>query len=92
MSEDFSRAVIGQSIARTCVALGLTDTSNAVVQSLVDIIQQYIISIGERSLEQAEISGRAHAGFHDVLHAIGGDVSLLSSYTCHFLIQLINNN
>lgn len=75
MSEDASKFLLSQSIARTCLALGYQETSSAVIQSLTDIVQHYIQWIGERSLEQAEQSGRCHPGIQDVLQALGSSVS-----------------
>ena len=75
MSEDASKFLLSQSIARTCLALGYQETSSSVIQSLTDILQHYIEWIGERSLEQAEQSGRCHPGIQDVLQALGSSVS-----------------
>lgn len=76
MSEDISKFLLSQSIARTCLALGYQETSNAVIQSLTDIIQHYIEFIGERSVEQAEQSGRCHPGIQDILQALGSIVRI----------------
>jgi histone H3/H4 len=80
MSEDFSRAVLGQSIARVCVAFGLKETSAPCIQSLTDVVQYYIQWVGEGAVEQAEMSGRAHPGIQDALQALGNNVIKLHLY------------
>lgn len=74
MTEDFSRSVLNQSVARTFLALGIQETSNACIDALTDIVQNYIQTIGEKALEQSEASGRAHPGLHDVLTTLATSV------------------
>ena len=75
MAEDFSKAVLDQSIARTCLALGIQETSPACIDALTDIVQNYIQTIGEKSLELAESSGRSHPGLQDILGTLSTGVS-----------------
>lgn len=77
MAEDFSRAVLNQSVARACLALGIQEASPACIDALTEILQSYIQTIGEKSLEQAESSGREHPGLQDILHALASSVSYL---------------
>lgn len=76
MAEDFSRAVLNQSVARTCLALGIQETSPNCIDALSDIVQSYIQTIGEKTFEHSESSGREHPGLQDVLNALATSVRI----------------
>ena len=84
MAEDFSRAVLNQSVARACLALGIQETSPNCIDALSDILQSYIQTIGEKSLEHAESSGREHPGLQDVLNTLASSVRIF--YFCFKIV------
>jgi hypothetical protein len=71
MCEEFSKTIVNQSVARVCLALGFEETSQVCLDSLTDIAHHYIRCIGEKSKEQSEYAGRAHAGIQDVIATLG---------------------
>jgi hypothetical protein len=71
MSVDFSSFVVSKCIARVCLALGYQEATPECIEILIDITQQYLSSLGQKTLEHAESSGRPHAGVHDILSVLG---------------------
>lgn len=74
MADQTTRTLLNQSVARTCVALGCKEAPLESVESLSDVLEHYIQFLAEKSNEQAEISGRVHAGLQDFIHTLSSPV------------------
>lgn len=67
MDDEYASEITQIAVARACVALGFKQCDKAVLESLADIAQHYIRTLGTNAQEQAEMCGRAHAGIHDMI-------------------------
>jgi histone H3/H4 len=81
MDDEYASEITQIAVARACVALGFKQCDKGVVDSLADIVQHYIKTLGSNAQEQAELCGRAHAGIHDLLLVLDTTVSVLLQST-----------
>lgn len=81
MDDEYASEITKLAVARACVALGFKQCENSAIESLADILQNYIRTLGLNAQEQAEISGRAHAGIQDVIPVLEFTVSSASNIT-----------
>lgn len=81
MSEEFAREVTKQAIARACTALEYKNIQQSSLDALADIIKNYVETLGEKTRDIAENSGRAIPGVQDVISSLDSMVthSLFSS-------------
>lgn len=75
MDEEYANEVMKLAIARASSALGFKQCEQAALDSLADVIQNYIKTLGRHSQEQCEISDRVYAGIHDVIPILESTVS-----------------
>jgi histone H3/H4 len=75
MSEEYSKALLNQSTARCCLALGYKEASSDCIETISDIARHYIELVSTKSAEQAELAGRSRVGIQDVLLVLGHFVS-----------------
>jgi histone H3/H4 len=74
MSDDFSREILKRSVARACVALDYKSAHSSVLESLADIMEHYVKTLGEVAHDNAELAGRANPGIHDFISALESQV------------------
>lgn len=67
MDEEYASEITQIAVARACLAVGFKQCEKPVLESLADIVQHYIRTLGSSAQEQAELSGRPHAGIQDVI-------------------------
>jgi histone H3/H4 len=70
MSEEFSREITKQAVARACTALDYKNIQLSAVESLADVVRNYVECIGEHTRDIAENSGRAIPGIQDVISSL----------------------
>lgn len=75
MDDEYASEITQIAVARACVALGFKQCEKSVIESLADIVQHYIRTLGVNAQEQTEISGRVHAGIQDIIPALTSTVS-----------------
>ena len=76
MDNEYASEITQIAVARACVALGFKQCEKSAIESLADIVQHYIRTLGTNAQEQAEISGRVHAGIQDVIPILEYTVNL----------------
>ena len=69
-AEDYAREVTQRAVASACVALDFKESYTNVVDSLADVVRNYIEMLGELTRKRAELGGRANPGVLDVFEAI----------------------
>lgn len=70
MSEEFAREVTKQAVARACTALEYKNVQLSVIESLADVVRNYVECIGDHSRDISENSGRAIPGIQDVISSL----------------------
>lgn len=70
MNHEYASEVTRQAVGRACIALGLKSCSKATLDSLSDIVVNYIETIAESALEKAEQGGRTLVGIQDILPVV----------------------
>lgn len=70
MDEVYANEVAKRAVARACVALGFKNCQESALESLADIVRQYVTTLGSACRDQAEVSGRSTVGIQDVILAI----------------------
>lgn len=70
MSENYAMQLTKVSVSRACMALGYTHTTDACLESLTDVVKQYIQKISVQMQERVEGSGRVAPGIHDLISGI----------------------
>ena len=70
MAESYAREITKRAVATAAIALDFKQSYSNVLESLSDVVRQYIEKISILSKEQAEIAGRSVPGTHDVLVAL----------------------
>lgn len=78
-NNDFSLQVTRQAVARACIALGLKNASQPVLDTIADVIKNYIESIALTAIDRAETGGRIVAGIHDIIPAVDQSVKIFYS-------------
>jgi len=68
-SEDYSHEITRQAIARACLALGFKRAEPAALDTMADVMKEYIEKIARTSLRCAESHGRAQPGIQDIFVA-----------------------
>lgn len=74
MAEEFTREIVKRSVARACLALDYKSAQASVLESLADVIEHYVKTLGEVAHENAELAGRAFPGTHDFISALESQV------------------
>lgn len=74
MSDEFTREIVRRTVSRACVALDYKSAHASVLESLADIVEHYVKTLGETSQENAEMAGRANPGIHDFISALESQV------------------
>lgn len=75
MSEEFSREITKQAVARACTALEYKNVQLSVIESLADVVRNYVECIGDHTRDIAEHAGRAIPGVQDVISSLDAMVS-----------------
>lgn len=70
MDDVYANEIAKRAVARACVALGFKHCQESALESLADILRQYVVSIGSACRDQSEVSGRCAVGIQDVILAI----------------------
>ena len=70
MSEEFSREITKQAVARACTALEYKNIQQSALESLSDVVRNYIECIGEHAKDISENSGRAAPGIQDIISSL----------------------
>ena len=70
MAELYAREITKRAVATAAVAMDFKQSYSNVLESLSDVVRQYIEKISLLSKEQAETAGRSIPGTHDVLVAL----------------------
>mmetsp|Transcript_980 Transcript_980/g.1637 ORF Transcript_980/g.1637 Transcript_980/m.1637 type:complete len:229 (-) Transcript_980:1263-1949(-) len=70
MGDEYASEIMRLAVARACVALGFKNCEKNAIDSLADVLQNYIRTLGEGFQSHAESAGRVHAGIQDVLPAL----------------------
>jgi hypothetical protein len=73
MSREYSKELTKASIALVAQRIGFTITSEATLESLADVVREFIETSSTRALELSECSGRAVPGIQDVLPVLDPD-------------------
>jgi hypothetical protein len=81
MSEEYSRTISKQAIARASLALGFKNANPDVLESLSDVLAHFIEKLSRESLHNAELHGRAQPGIQDTLQSLESLRPLKSSWT-----------
>lgn len=79
MSEEFAREITKQAVARACTALEYKNAQLSVIESLADVVRNYVECIGELTRDSAEYSGRAIPGVQDVIGSLDAMVIIARS-------------
>eukprot|EP01038_Epipyxis_sp_PR26KG_P012016 gene12016-16085_t len=66
-SSEYANEIMKQSIVRASGALGFKNVQKAALESLADIMENYIQTIAHKAKEQTEISDRSIVGIQDVI-------------------------
>ena len=74
MSEEYARALTNQSVARTCVALDFKSAQGGCIETLSEVVRNFVQRVAECAHEHAESTGRVQPGSQDVLAALGSSV------------------
>lgn len=74
MTDDFSREIMKRSVARACLALDYKSAHSSVIESLADVIEHYVRTLGEVAHENSELAGRVNPGIHDFISALESQV------------------
>jgi hypothetical protein len=69
MSEEFARHVLRVVVAQVCASFGFQSIEQFALETLVDVLQEYIEEIGYTSHSISEVASRTESNFHDVLFA-----------------------
>uniref|UniRef100_A0A7S3HA90 Transcription initiation factor TFIID subunit 8 n=1 Tax=Spumella elongata TaxID=89044 RepID=A0A7S3HA90_9STRA len=67
MDDEYANEITKLAVARACLALGFKQCERSALDSMADILQNYMRMLGANAQEQAEISGRVHAGIQDLI-------------------------
>jgi histone H3/H4 len=67
---DFKRRVTMQAVAHVCLASGCTRAFPSVIETLADVMKQYIAEIGVHARGVADHGGRADINVIDILAAM----------------------
>ena len=70
MSDAYAAEITKHAVARASVSLGYTKCSVAALDSLADVVQNYIETYGIMIKEQSEMGGRTHPGLYDAMSAL----------------------
>lgn len=70
MSDDYVHELLKKSVARTCLALGIKQTSPQVLDCLADIMKQYITTIAKATTEHSQYGKRVHPSIQDVIYGL----------------------
>ncbi len=76
MSELFAREVTKRAVARACAAFEFKNIQKSALDSLADVVEQYVLLISEQTRDFAEASGRAIPGIQDVMQSIEVPVNI----------------
>jgi len=91
MNNEYASEVTRQAVGRACIALGLKSTSKSTLDSLADVVVNYIQTIAESAQDKAEQGGRTVVGIQDVLPVVEQTVLFTSQLTVlnfHFNVLL----
>jgi len=75
MDDEYANEITKLAVARACLALGFKQCERSALDSMADILQNYMRMLGANAQEQAEISGRVHAGIQDLIPVLEFTVS-----------------
>ena len=77
MDDVYANEIAKRAVARACVALGFKYCQESALESLADVLRQYVVSIGTTARDQAEVSGRCAVGIQDLILAVEAPVCVL---------------
>jgi len=75
MDDEYANEITKLAVARACLALGFKQCERSALDSMADILQNYMRMLGANAQEQTEISGRVHAGIQDLIPVLESTVS-----------------
>lgn len=75
MDDEYANEITKLAVARACLALGFKQCEKSALDSMADILQNYMRMLGANAQEQTEISGRVHAGIQDLIPVLESTVS-----------------